>query len=405
MKGLLITYYFPPVNAIASHRVYSFAKYLNNGNDVLDVICPEWEGDLNLPTDSFKVFKCSKHEYDPNFGEVKLMGMAKVKNLIANKFFKLNLFRSRKPGNFCKEVISVLDTLDISEYDYIITSYAPLDCIHVGAYIKLKYPSIKWLIDYRDVYSQVEYTDFGWARKNFTKFERKLTKSADGFITVSKTLKLLQEKILSIKGEVVYNGFEKNDNQKKDEIVLLKQEIKSYKLPVISYAGSLYKGERDVEPFLKHLKEKGLDKKFVTIFAILNDFDAEYLNNMIIKTKVANVIIKRNLNYMESYTLQLNSDLLLLLTNSDGRANGYLTGKVFEYMASGKPIIYSGTTSKGYELYDIVKTYNLGESFSNFDYENPQQYKPSNCEFFQRKIQAKVLEKYITGKLQKEINE
>src|SRR6478735_12447081 len=146
MKGLLITYYFPPVNAIASHRVYSFARYLNTGSDQLDVICPDWQGDLMLETGAIKIIKTSAQKYDPNFGEIKLSGISYLKNFVANKIFKLNLFRSRNPGKFYREVIGAIDGINMAEYDYVITSYAPLDCIHAGAYIKQKFSGIKWII-------------------------------------------------------------------------------------------------------------------------------------------------------------------------------------------------------------------------------------------------------------------
>lgn len=398
MKGLLITYFYPPANAIASHRVYSFAKYLNNSKDTLDVLCPEWEGTLNFPRVKANYFLTPAHTFDPNFGEVRVSGLRKLKKIIVSDILKLNLFRSRKPGRFYYEVMDKLQSIDLSVYDYVITSYAPLDCIHIGHYIKSKYPSIKWIIDYRDLYSLLEYTDFGWATRNFRKFEKEISCNADAFITVSETLCLKQKKLLQLPSEVIFNGFDDYNYETSKKI---EEEFHNFHLPVISYAGSLYKGERDVIPFFKFMHSEGLDEKFITYFAIINDFDQQYLEESIQKTQIKNVKIVRNLNYAESMTLQKLSAFVVMFSNFGGRANGYLTGKLFEYMQTGRPIIYSGTAVAGYELYDMIKKYRLGESFDNTDFKSYEGFTAADCSAFHRKTQAEKLHNFIEGILNK----
>jgi hypothetical protein len=392
MKGLLIAYYFPPLNSIATHRLHSFAKYLNDGVFSLDVVCPQWKGDLDLDTSGAKIFYTPGRTFDNNFGVEKLSGLRKLKDFIANRILKLNYFRQRYPSTFYKEVVEKIKNIDLAKYDFVITSYGPLDSIHIGNYIKSVNPGIKWIIDYRDYYSLLEYYEMGIFRAFFKKYEQKITQKADAFITVSKTLRNGLEELIDKKGIVIYNGF---DDYKIVEDQELKEELQTLKLPVFSYAGSLYKDERDVLPFLNYVKETALDSKFCLIFALINDFDEVYLRKCINKLNLQNVLIKRNLNYNQSLTLQLHSTALLLFANFNGRGNGFLTGKVFEYIAAGKPIIYSGTTNPDYELYSLILDYGLGEAFNKFDYASIKKYKARDYNFFSRKKQAENLKKFI----------
>ena len=398
VKGLLISFYFPPLNSMATHRIYSFVKYLNNSKLKLDVICPEWEGDLAKNIDSVRIIHTPKRVFDQNFGEREKNGVVWLKDLILNRVLKIKYFRGRLPGSFYREVIEQIEKLDLNEYDFVITSYGPLDSIHIGRYIKKKYKALKWIIDYRDLYSELEYYNMGITRSYFRNYEKKITELADGFITVSEVLKNKLEKLLEKKGKLIYNGYEDfmiggNDS--------LPEEIEQVKLPIIAYVGSLYQGERDPLPFLEYFKATGLSEKYCCVFAVINDLDEVYLRKILAELQVMNVIVIRNLKHNESIALQKKAAFLLLLSNFNGRGNGYLTGKVFEYIAAEKPIIYSGTTEKDFELYQLIVKYKLGDFFGFFDFENSGKYAKGDYTFFHRKNQASELEEFITGVLGK----
>ena len=393
LRGCLITYYFYPLNSIATHRTGAFARYLNTGDMKLDVLCPQWEGELRPERANVKVHYTSRRVFDANFGEVPLHGLSKVKDMVMNGIFKRKYFLSRHPGAFYKEAAAKLEEIDLGQYDFILTSYGPLDSIHIGKHIKEKYPNIKWIIDYRDVYSQLEYFDLGIFRPFFINFERNLVAKADGFITVSETLKDLLKKILPGRnGKVVYNGFDDMEFEPDRD---LEREMLLHGKPVISYAGSLYNGERDIEPFLRFFKERGMDNRFSLVFAILNDKDEQYLTKVCSKIGFDSIIVKRNISYRQSLTLQQLSAFVLLFANFNGRGNGYLTGKIFEYIGMRKPVIYSGTVSDDYELYRLITKYEAGESFDKIDYATPENYMQGDCTFFHRARQTEAAKQFI----------
>lgn len=396
MKGLLITYFFPPVNSIASHRTGSFSRYLNEGTSRLDVLAPRWIDNLDLPVGNAQIIYTGEKKPDPNYGERQPKGLARIRQFILHDVFKLKYFIGAAPSTFYREAMAKLQDIDLSSYDYILTSYGPLDCLHIGASIKKQYPQIKWIIDYRDLYSGLEYYDFGIFRMFFEKIEKNIVSQADGFVTVSAVLQAQIEKLTGLKGEVVYNGFE--DYDFKDDVNFL-DTLKTSELPVISYTGSLYNGERDVVPFLKYFKKHGLDKRFRLIFAVLNDSDTAYLNNASKEAGIQELEIIKGLSYQASMTLQNYSAFVLQFSNFNGAANGYLTGKVFEYIGAHKPIIYSGTVSEDYELYRLIRDNGFGESFDRIDYNAPDRYSVSGHSQFHRKVQAERLKMYIADRV------
>lgn len=396
MKGLFITYYYPPKNSIASFRTYAINKYFNASDIKLDLICPEWEGDLKLEEIDCKKYFTHKIQQQKESGvyENKLRGFI-VKNVLY-RFFKYNLFRDIKPGLFYSKAVEILKNIDLNQYDFVLTSYGPYDVLHIGNYIKSKNTKLKWFIDYRDVFSLFHYNKYGVYLPYFKEFEKRLTKKADSFFIVSDVLKKKQEKLLRKSGEVIYNGFDEIMVEKDEKF---EAELTNFNLPIVSYTGSLYNGERDVSGLLNYIKSNGLDSKFSFVFALLNTDDEMYLKRELTKFPIKNIIIYRNLSFNQSMLLQKYSKLLLLLANTDGKGDGYLTGKVFEYMYWKKPILYSGTTGN-YELYTILKTLNIGEHYAEFSYSNPQ-YNFDGIDKFNRKMQIGRMIEIVRKELSK----
>lgn len=93
-KILIITHYFPPINAIASHRPYSWAKYWSRmGNDIT-VLTTKKEpksNDLNLDCSFFKVIEAEniirnklKHYILKHYIIGDKTNISDVENILAN---------------------------------------------------------------------------------------------------------------------------------------------------------------------------------------------------------------------------------------------------------------------------------------------------------------------------------
>ena len=103
----------------------------------------------------------------------------------------------------------------------------------------------------------------------------------------------------------------------------------------ITHAGSFF-GRRDPRPFLQALHESGLD----VVARFVGDFrtsDREWAETLGLGDRL------QLIDYLpraDSLRLQRDSEaLLLLVPDADGRGRGVLSGKVFEYLAAGRPIL------------------------------------------------------------------
>jgi glycosyltransferase involved in cell wall biosynthesis len=100
----------------------------------------------------------------------------------------------------------------------------------------------------------------------------------------------------------------------------------------ITHAGSFF-GKRDPRPFLTALSRvDGVLARFVGDF---RSTDREWASNILDRIELIPYAPHRR-----SLELQRDSEaLLLLIPDADGRGRGVLSGKVFEYLAAGRPIL------------------------------------------------------------------
>ena len=103
----------------------------------------------------------------------------------------------------------------------------------------------------------------------------------------------------------------------------------------ITHAGSFF-GKRDPRPFLQALHDSGVD----ALARFVGDFrgsDREWAESLGLGDRLELIPYAPRL---ESLRLQRDSEaLLLLIPNADGRGKGVLSGKVYEYLAAGRPIL------------------------------------------------------------------
>ena len=103
----------------------------------------------------------------------------------------------------------------------------------------------------------------------------------------------------------------------------------------ITHTGSFF-GRRDPRPFLQALHDSGLD----VVARFLGDFresDREWAAGLGLGDRLELLPYAPR---AESLALQRDSEaLLLLIPEADGRGKGVLSGKVFEYIAVGRPIL------------------------------------------------------------------
>jgi glycosyltransferase involved in cell wall biosynthesis len=392
---LIISTYYPPINSIASNRIYSFAKYIDKSKynvTVLTLDTNEQDNDeicgvsvLRVKNNTlFKPFQFNKRTN-------KFIHYIKV---LYNKllyFFKPDIY-----GNWIKNGYEKLKKdIKNNKYDIMISSYAPVDAHLLALKLKSLNPSLKWIADFRDEMSLNPFLS-DKVRKRYKKIETKILKNADAVITVSKPLldefrNLSENKNLKFKE--IRNGydFELEDNNYKNDIF------------TITYTGNFY-AQRNPNNFLIAL-EKFIEKnnvkvnvKFVGVKTHFNIPDGlkKYIN------------IYPQVSHEESIEFMKKSDVLLLIHPTNGR-KGIYTGKLFEYLACLKPIL--ALVDENDVAADLIRKCNAGYVSDNNNIEKIEkiieklyvewkedyvrEYNIDEIKTHHRKNQVKLLENLI----------
>lgn len=337
MKVLIISYFFPPLNSIASLRPYSWAKYFaEEGIDVTVLTSKKYkfENDLELPFNNFKVIEI------PIPKPFKLISFGKLINFLNRKYQLGIYYKVRFPDETIRWVKPAFEFAKQNEWDVVISSALPYTVHEVAWKLKKNGNCKLWVADWRDLFSENPIFTGIPLFKNIEKnIEKKYNNEADLVITVSEGLKNYWVKTTNKPVKIIYNGFfeedyQKNGNYNPSDVIS------------IFYAGSFYK-EWLIDYFfesLGYLREQGYDNfKLVVAGA----FD--------IKEKVKNLRVpyeyKGFIKREEVIKLYFESDFLLFpLEQEKDLPNwkGILTGKIYEYLAvnlfTNKPIIIVGQT-------------------------------------------------------------
>ena len=233
-----------------------------------------------------------------------------------------------------KEAKKIIEEHSIST---IITTSPPHSTQLIGLALKREL-GVNWIADLRDPWTDIFYykdlLHLPIRAKKDKKLETAVLENADQVITVSKAIKTLFSTKLSSNSDkihVIPNGFDPNDFTSKEE--------QKNELFTLGYIGSLTEEYSPKALFeaLKKLKEKYTFRiKFVGnispgIKAIIHENDLD-----------SHCTFKDRLAHDEAVKEMQSSDALLLFIPKVVNNEGILTGKIFEYIATKKPVIGIG---------------------------------------------------------------
>jgi glycosyltransferase involved in cell wall biosynthesis len=219
---------------------------------------------------------------------------------------------------------------------FVLTSSYPNSTHLVGSHLKKRF-RVKWIADFRDGWTQNPY--FGryptplHAALN-RGLERRVAANADAVITVSEPI---AQHLSSIGGgdrvQVIPNGFDPDDFAGLDRI--------TFNRFTIAYTGTLFM-QRSPEHFFAAVRGlldtyPGVAENFQVIF--MTRFRPEH-EAAIADLGIGNVIQNWGLRpYREALRLQISADALLVMEGEAKNSEIMLTQKIFEYLATGKPIL------------------------------------------------------------------
>jgi glycosyltransferase involved in cell wall biosynthesis len=361
-KILIITYYFPPSGGAGVQRCLKFVKYLSEFGwqpvvlTVKDADYPAYDESLfaevpeNVPvyrTKIFEPYQLYRRLTGKKVGEA--MDIATLSRDSSQQrkwserlaeFIRSTLFiPDARIGWKPFAVREGLEIIQKEKIDLILSSAPPYTCHLIGRALKLK-TELPWICDFRDSW-------VGWlsaAKRSGLphwielRQEQAVLRDADRILTVSpgvqEDLTSRHPKLLDQRWLQLPNGYDSHDFEG------IEPFPEDNKL-TITYTGSLY-GNRNPENLLKALIElihedlrwkTHLRLKFVGRVAqpILEQFNQPELTGLIEYLPYV--------PHQESIRHLLSTDLALLIIDDAPANKGILTGKLYEYLGSHKPIL------------------------------------------------------------------
>jgi len=356
-KVLIITYYWPRSGGAGVQRWLKFSKYLRDFGWEPVIYTPE---NPEAPATDFSLLNeipegieiVKTPIWEPYAFYKKLVGMKKGEKVNAgflNEKKNPGLaegFSTWIRGNFFipdarkfwirPSVKFLLKYLENNHVDAIISTGPPHSMHLIALGIKKKL-NIPWLADFRDPWTQIDFYHQLHLSKIADSKHKRLEKSvlagADKVTTVSKNwsndLKALYPRNI----DLVTNGFDPED--------FINQASEPDKKFTLTHIGSLNK-DRNPNFLWSTLKEictenssfeNDLELNFIgkTDMAVFEQLEKDGLSAK--ATKIG------YMQHKEVITEAARSQVLMLLINNTPNMAGIIPGKIFEYLASNRPIL------------------------------------------------------------------
>ncbi|HRW69748.1 glycosyltransferase family 4 protein [Lentimicrobium sp.] len=359
-KVLVISYYWPPSGGAGVQRWLKFVKYLRHYGWEPVVYTPEnpeppsFDDSLSreVPED---ITVIKQPIWEPYDFYRKLIGARKDERINAGF-----LSETRKPGSAHKFSVWLRGNFFIPDarkfwirpsvkfltkflkdhpVDALIST-GPPHSMHMIALGVKKKTGLPWLADFRDPWTNIDFYDqlmlSRFADHKHRRMEQQVIKHADRLVTVSRSWETDFKRLGASRTEVITNGYDPADFP---EIPVLLPESFT-----ITHIGSL---NRDRNPdflwkvlgemvetddaFRRKLQIRFVGKTDISVFESLEHYR---LREYAVKTDY--------LPHGEALKVSATSAVLLLLINNTPNAMGIIPGKVFEYLASRRPVLCIG---------------------------------------------------------------
>jgi len=339
VKVLLVTLYFPPAGGGGVQRPLKLAQYLPALGIETHVLAPDdpkWvhrDPDLRVPTQAWihRIRYVGPRARKPTEELAAQDGFSRALLQAQITARRLLLPDASVTWNLTA-VPAAIRIVRREGIDAVLTTSPPGSIHLVGAAVK-QATGARWLADLRDplVANQHRRADTTATRARQAANEqlaRLVARQADAISCVSEAI-AEEVRGLEPRGIVrtISNGCDFDDFAGLDYRPAPRFRI--------THAGSFF-GRRDPRPFLQALKDSGVD----AVARFVGDFrssDREWAESLALGHRLELIPYAPR---AESLRLQRDSEaLLLLVPDAGGRGKGVLSGKVFEYLAAGRPIL------------------------------------------------------------------
>ncbi len=431
---LIIAHDFPPFSGGGVMRIHKFVKYLPE-TGIIPIV---------VTINEKYIDSIDKSLIDEYCESVKIYRTAtipikKIYNLIKrSKNKNLNNIREIYGVDKKSKIAKIIDTLNASIFvpDYkvlwvpfcirkcsalikkfsiktIITTSPPHSVQLAGIYLKKKFPHLNWIVDFRDLWTDYNVYNypFQYVRKLEEWMEKKTVSNADNILCATESIKRIFLKkypaLSADKFTVITNGYDPDDFNKAHSGNISNKKISKKNKLKILYSGSL-NDWRNIENLTNA----------ISMLINNNKIDRKKINIQLrghITVKDAQMIAEKKLNdifeifpmeeHLNSLARLNDADILLLIIGAL-EGSEVLTGKIFEYIGSQRPIF--GIVIQNSEADNLISNNNLGYVCNTDSFENiAEVFLTMYNDFFENTLHfspnSEVYEKYSRVNLTKKL--
>jgi len=363
-KVLIIAYYWPPSGGSGVQRWLKFVKYLPQYGWTPYVFTPENpsfavrdESLLNdVPAEAEVLHFPIWEPYEAFLALSKFTGgkgkTAKPTDLVSmgkkslfqrvSTWVRGNLFIPDPRIFWVRPSVRFLsEFLKANGIRTIVTTGPPHSLHLIGLKLKQREPSLHWIADFRDPWREIYYADLfrrtSWARRRHKQLERTVLQKADEVITITP---FYVRQFSTLGGRPVHlltNGFDEDDFR-----ALTLTRPAQFTIRHIGIVNE----KCDPRPFMQAVRAAMLaDADFAahTRVEFIGEVHPQFKADVQASSEL-NAITRfpGSVPHKQLLAIYGSSSLLVLVLTGYKDAEGYMPGKLFEYLATGLPVLGVG---------------------------------------------------------------
>jgi len=379
---LIISYYFPPSGGPGVQRTLKFVKYFRSFGWEPTVLTveprfasfPDLDPALSRDVpDGIDIIRTRSR--DPYAAYARWTGARKSDSIgvgfltsgkvgwreRAARWIRANVFLPDARVGWVAFARQAALSLTLKKsFDAVLTTGPPHSAHLVGLALKKKL-DIPWIVDLRDSWPDDSYAHLlptsRWAASRDARLRRGVYESSDRIVTVSPSIKESTSRWTQTEIDVIYNGYDEDDFEG--------IQTDSSDTFTIVYTGNL-SSERNPQALWRTLSDHGEAFPELRVKLIGNVGAAVHAD--IIRFGLSSIV--STIDYVphsEALARMSAAQVLLLSVNRVPEARGIITGKIFEYLGSGRPILCLAPTDG--DAADIIRQSRAGQTFDYDDVE------------------------------------